>query len=101
MPSDPMVLWTYSLVVGAVVILVVAVLLILILSTARSIDRTAKAIWDVGQNIARNTVSIWMLQQTNAVAGEILSTAKLIVGAASSIDQKLEALGRSLTQKGA
>jgi len=101
MPTDPMTLWTYSLIAGGAVILVVALLLILIIVTARSIDRTAAAIWDVGQNIARNTVSIWMLQQTNAVAGEILSTAKSIVAAASSIDQKLEALGRSLGRKGA
>ena len=101
MPTDPLVLWKYSLIAGTAVVLVVAVLLILIIVTARSIDRTAKAIWDVGQNIARNTVSIWMLQQTNAVAGEILSTAKSIVAAASAIDQKLESLGRALGRKGA
>jgi hypothetical protein len=94
-----MVLWRYSLIAGEAVVLVVALLLILIIVTARSIDRTAAAIWDVGQNIARNTVSIWMLQQTNAVAGEILSTAKSIVAAATSIDQKLETLGRSLGRR--
>lgn len=101
MPTDPMVLWKYSLIAGGVVVLVVAVLLILIIVTARSIDRTAAAIWEVGKDIARNTVSIWMLKETNATAGEILSTAKSIVAAASSIDEKLGALGRSLGQKGA
>ena len=86
MSTDPMTLWTHSLIAGGAVIVVVALLLVLILVTARKIDRTAAAIWDVGQNIARNTVSIWMLQQTNAAAGEILSTAKSIVAAASSIE---------------
>lgn len=101
MPTDQTMLWQYSLIAGVAVVLVVAVLLITIIVTARSIDRTAKAIWDVGTNIARNTVSIWMLQETNAVAAEILNTAKSIVAAASSIDEKLGALGRSLGQKGA
>lgn len=58
MPTDQTMLWQYSLIAGVAVVLVVAVLLITIIVTARSIDRTAKAIWDVGTNIARNTVSI-------------------------------------------
>lgn len=89
---DSITLWTYSLIAGAAVIVVVAVLLLAIIATARRIDKHAAAIWEVGKNIAGNTVSIWMLQKTNQVAGEILTTAKGIEGAAQSINQKLEAL---------
>ena len=41
-------------------------------------------------NIAANTAAIWMLQETNAVAGQILGGAGEIVKAASSIDRKLD-----------
>jgi len=75
---DPLTIWAWSLVAGAVVIVIVAALLIAILVTARSIDKHALAIWTAGKNIAANTVSIWMLNRTNEVAGEILETAHSI-----------------------
>lgn len=93
-------LWAYSLVAGVVVILIVAVLLIGILVTARKIDYHANAIWEAGKRIAANTVSIWMLDRTNAVASSILSTAVSIVGAAESIDKRLAGLGEALGRKG-
>jgi hypothetical protein len=80
----------YSLIAGVAVILIVAVLLLLIIVTARRIDAHAKAIWTVGKNIAANTAAIWMLQETNAVAGQILGGAGQIVKAAASIDKKLD-----------
>ena len=82
---DTMTLWTWSLVAGAVVILIVAVLLLAIIFTARSIDEHAKNIWAVGKSIARNTVSIWMLDRTNQVAQQILSTAVSIDGTLKSL----------------
>ncbi|MBA3725022.1 MAG: hypothetical protein H0W86_00885 [Armatimonadetes bacterium] len=57
--------WWLSIGIGAVVIVVVAVLLGMIIAAAQSIDRHAKAIWTVGKQIAGNTVSIWMLETTN------------------------------------
>jgi len=93
---DASTLWTYSLVAGAVVILIVAVLLLVIIATARSIDRHAKNIWTVGKNIAGNTVSIWMLKETNAVAGNILAGAGVIAATAKSIDEKLDAVAGTL-----
>ena len=93
---DSATLWMYSLIAGAAVILIVAVLLLLIIVTARSIDRHAKDIWTVGKTIAANTVSIWMLQETNAVAGQILSGAGAIVKTASAIDEKLGAVAGKL-----
>lgn len=93
---DSQTLWTYSLIVGGVVIAVVAALLILIIVTARSIDAHAKNIWVAGKNIASNTAAIWMLQETNAVAGQILDGAGEIAKAAGSIDRKLDAVAGSL-----
>ena len=68
---DSITIWTYSLIAGAVVILIVAALLIAIVLTARKIDEHAKDVWQAGKLIAGNTVSIWMLKDTNVVAGEI------------------------------
>ena len=82
---EPTTIWSWSLIAGAVVILIVAVLLSAIIVTARSIDKHALAIWVAGKNIAANTVSIWMLGRTNEVAAEILETAK-------SIDSTLKAV---------
>ncbi len=95
---DVITLWTYSLIAGAVVILIVAALLIMIIQAARNIDYHANEIWQAGKRIAGNTVSIWMLQDTNIVAGDILKTAQSIAGVASEINQKLDTLGNTLTR---
>ena len=89
---DSMTLWKISWAIGVVVVLIVAVLLLLILAAARRIDRGAAAIWQAGKEIASNTVSIWMLQKTNVVAGEILDTAQGIAAGAGAIDAKLAAV---------
>lgn len=96
---DTMTLWTYSLIAGAVVILIVAVLLIMIIAAANRIDRHASDIWAVGKKIAGNTVSIWMLGKTNAVAGEILNTALAINDKAAAVDDKLSLLAGALAPK--
>ncbi|MCA1580949.1 MAG: hypothetical protein LC796_06035 [Acidobacteria bacterium] len=89
---DPMTLWKISWAIGALVVVIVAVLLLLIIAAARSIDKRANEIWIAGKQIAANTVSIWMLQKTNAVAGDILTTAKGIAAGAGAIDAKLSDL---------
>lgn len=93
-------LWWLSLAIAGVVVVVVVLLLGLIIWAANRIDRHAKAIWEVGQKIAANTVTIWMLEQTNHVASEILQTAKSLVEAVGSLGPKLDALGRTLGQRG-
>jgi len=95
---DSITIWTYSLIAGAVVILIVAALLIAIVLTARKIDDHAKDIWQAGKLIAGNTVSIWMLKDTNIVAGDILKTAQSIAGVAGEINGKLTHLGNTLTK---
>ena len=81
--------WMLALGIGSVVIVVVAALLLRIIRAASSIDRYAADIWDAGQKIAGNTASIWMLGQTNSVAGQILATAQSIDKHAAAIDQAL------------
>lgn len=93
---DTMTIWTYSLIAGAVVILIVAALLIMLIAAARRVDRHAAEIWTAGKHIAGNTVSIWMLNTTNSVAGEILQTAQSINKRAAAIDEKLALLANAL-----
>ena len=95
---DSITIWTYSLIAATVVILIVAALLIAIVLTARKIDDHAKDIWQAGKLIAGNTVSIWMLKDTNIVAGDILTTAQSIAGVATDINHKLDDLGKALTK---
>lgn len=93
---DSITIWTYSLIAGAIVILIVAVLLILLITAARRVDKHAGAIWEAGKQIAGNTVSIWMLDKTNNVAGQILAGAQSINAHAESIDEKITALAGAL-----
>ena len=93
---DTMTLWTYSLIAGAVVIVIVAVLLIMLIAAANRVDKHAAASWEEGKQIAGNTVSIWMLDKTNNVAGQILAGAQSINARAASIDEKLTALAGAL-----
>ena len=88
------------LAIALVVVALVGLLLRLIIRAANRIDRHAREIWEAGKKIAANTVSIWMLGQTNEVAGEILETAKSIDKAARSLPPKLDALGRVLQRGG-
>ncbi len=93
---DTMMVWTYSLIAGAVVIVIVAVLLIMLIAAANRVNKNASHIWDAGKQIAGNTVSIWMLNTTNKVAGEILETAGTINSRAASIDDKISMLANAL-----
>ncbi len=93
---DTMTIWTYSLIAGAVVILIVAALLIMLITAARRVDKHAAEIWTAGKHIAGNTVSIWMLNTTNKVAGDILETAVSIDKRAAAIDDKLALLANAL-----
>ncbi len=60
-----------SLVLGVVVTLVVSLLLNAILRTARGIDAGAAQVWVVGKLVARNTVHIPALIQTNQMVADI------------------------------
>jgi len=73
--------------IGAVV---VALLLTLVLRTARSILGVAGEIWTTGKLVANNTIHIPLLVETNRLAGNILNTAQQIVAGADAIEQHAE-----------
>ncbi len=77
--------WWLTLGIYLVVVAVVAVLLTLILLEAKKIHAGVSEIWNVGQKVANNTIHISMLERTNQLAGQILSSAKGIVGATAQI----------------
>ncbi len=79
--------WWISLGIGAVVIVVVALLLTLIVRAARQIEGTAADIWTVGQRIANNTVHIPLLSRTNRLIGGVLESASGIDGATARIEE--------------
>lgn len=77
--------WVVSLAVFVVVLLVVAVLLTLILRTAKQIHGGVSAIWNVGQKVANNTVHLALLDRTNHLAGRILESAGHVAAATDAI----------------
>ncbi len=83
-------MWIVTLVIYGVVVLVVATLLTLIVVAARKIHGGVSAIWTVGQKIANNTIQIALLDTTNHVAGQILSSAKGVLTATGAIKAHAE-----------
>lgn len=77
--------WTLSLVIFAVVLVVVATLLTLVLRAAHDIRHGVSAIWNVGQRIANNTIQLSLLAKTNAAASQILTSAVGVIGATAAI----------------
>lgn len=88
-------MWWLSLGIAAIVVVVVAILLGLIIAAAKSIDNHASEIWTAGKQIAGNTVSIWMLENTNQSLGEITVCARSIQQTAVSIDETLRAVAEA------
>ena len=82
-------LWWLSLALFAAVIAVVALLLGLIISTAKSIDRHAGAIWVVGKQIAGNTVAIWMLEQAVGSIQRLTDSARRLEYQIGALDTTL------------
>lgn len=77
--------WMLSLGVFAIVLVVVAVLLTLILGTAKKIHGGVSAIWTAGQKVANNTVQLALLHRTNHIAGQILASAGNVASATGAI----------------
>jgi hypothetical protein len=64
--------WLLWLGIATVLIIAAATLLLMVYAAARRILRLATAALGLVVEIKQNTNSIWGLQQTNEVAGEIL-----------------------------
>lgn len=87
---DVIELWWLSLAIFAVVVVVVAALLGLIIAAVRRVDRTASAIWTTGKQIAGNTVSIWMLEDTKGSLARTAKAARSIERSTASLEEILE-----------
>lgn len=81
--------WWLSLGIGAVVVAVVAILLGLIIATARSIDGHAKQIWVVGKQIAGNTATVWTLSEIAGATPRIRRAAESLEESAATIAESL------------
>lgn len=78
-------LWWLGLGIGAAVIAIVAILLGLIIATARSIDANAGRIWLVGKEIAGNTASLWTLSEVAGATPRIRRAAESLEDSAAAI----------------
>ncbi len=82
--------WYTGLGVAVGVVAAVAVLLLTIIGTARSILGNARRALGVANEIVVNTRPIWELEQTNAVASQLLEGAQAIAGHAAAVADALE-----------
>ncbi len=82
--------WYIGLGIAGAIVVIAAVLLVLVWTAARRILRLAKAALQIVIVIKENTHSIWGLQQTNEVAGEILQEAGEIEGHATLVANALK-----------
>lgn len=78
-------IWSLSLGVFVVVLLVVATLLTLILRAAHDIKGGVSLIWNTGQRIANNTIQLALLEKTNAGAVQILNAAVGVIHATAAV----------------
>ena len=69
--SEHVTFWWITLGLGLVVILVVIVLLSLLTSFVKDVDRAVAQIWEEAAGVATQTASTWMLADTVALAGEL------------------------------
>ena len=89
---DVVELWWLTLGVGAVVVAVVAILLGLIITTAKQINQHAEGIWTVGKQIAGNTVAIWTLEETNRELDRIREDVRAAAESTESMRRQLSLL---------
>lgn len=80
-------MWWLALGVGAVVVAVVALLLALVLASARRIRGVVSEIWVVGPAIARNTAHLDLLRRINLIAGDLLEGADAIEVHATQVQE--------------
>ena len=77
---DDTTLWAISIVIAVAVTGVVAVLLALVIGTARDIRDTVATVWTGGQQVANNTIHIALLYKTRDAAVALRETAGRILG---------------------
>lgn len=84
-PHGVYVVWGGSLGLGVLVLIVVALLLEMVLRSARRIETIVGDIWTAGQGVANNTIHIALLHRTNLTAARILEAAKGVLAATAAM----------------
>ena len=79
-------MWLLAILLALVVTGVVAVLLLLIIRTARDIEAGCAEIWARGQRVANNTIHLANLHRTEEAAERILGGAGSILGHVRALD---------------
>jgi hypothetical protein len=82
--------WYRGIAIAVGVVVAVAALLLAIIATARNILNNAKRAIAVANDIVANTRPIWELEQTNAVATQLLDGVEAIEHHATEIADALE-----------
>lgn len=82
--------WYIGIAITAGVVTAVAALLLAIIGTARSILGNARRALGLANEIVANTRPIWELEQTNAVAAQLLEGAAAIERHATEVADTLE-----------
>lgn len=85
--------WTLGFTLGAVVVLVVAVLLISILVVARKIAGLASKALSVAGEIERATAPIWAIGTANSTVAETVRTVQSIEARAGAVADVLDRKG--------
>jgi hypothetical protein len=83
--------WLIGFVIAVVVVVVVVILLLTIYVGARRILRAALRCLAAVENIRKNTLPLWDLTTTNAVAGQLDESANSIKRHAEALAGALEA----------
>lgn len=98
--SAVLTVWWIFLIVALIVTLVDVVLLCRLIQAALRIKFLAGRTLPSAVKIVEHTAAIGKLEATNKVAGDILESAKSVIGVAASIEQKLEGVARTLARQG-
>ena len=77
--------WVVWLAIAAIITVAAAALLITVIIAARRILKLARQALETVEEIEQNTNSIWQLEDSDEVAGELLSGAEAIKGNAETI----------------
>ncbi len=83
--------WYVGIAIAAGAVVAVATLLLAIIGTARSILGNARRALGLANEIVANTHPIWELEQTNAVAAQLLEGGAAIERHATELADVLEA----------
>jgi nitrate reductase gamma subunit len=87
---DDMTLWAISILVAVAVTGVVAVLLALVIGTARDIRDAVAMVWTRGQQVANNTIHIALLDKTVDATRALHVSAGRILGHAEALHDHAE-----------